>query len=114
MMKIKIAGSTLLCLFLSMPSWAGPEEVEKGKDVVYTRTKGNCISCHMMPGGNLPGNYGPPLLQMKARYPNPDDLYAQIYDARTKNAQTIMPPFGAHKMLTEEEIHWLVEYLYTL
>lgn len=113
-MKVKNAGVVLLGLLLSAPIWAGPEEVEKGKNVVYTRTKGNCISCHMMPGGALPGNYGPPLLQMEARFPNPEDLYQQIYDARGKNPKTIMPPFGAHNMLTDDEIHWLVEYLYTL
>jgi sulfur-oxidizing protein SoxX len=89
-------------------------EVEKGKDVVYTRTKGNCISCHMMPGGDLPGNYGPPLVQMQARFPKQQDLFNQIYDARVKNPLTIMPPFGAHRMLSEDEINWLVEYLYTL
>lgn len=109
--KLALAG---LAFCLSLPAWAGPAEVEKGKDVVYTRTKGNCISCHMMPGGELPGNFGPPLMQMEARFPDPDVLKAQIYDARERNPQTIMPPFGAHKMLSEEEIDWLVEYLYTL
>lgn len=113
-MRLKTAGAVLLGLFLSAPSWAGQEEVEKGKDVVYTRTKGNCISCHMLPGGELPGNYGPPLIQMKARFPNREDLYQQIYDARYKNSKTIMPPFGAHNMLTDDEINWLVDYLYTL
>jgi sulfur-oxidizing protein SoxX len=113
-MRVRNAGIGLLGFFLSVPLWAGQAEVEKGKDVVYTRTKGNCISCHMMPGGDLPGNYGPPLIQMQARFPKAEDLRAQIYDARGKNPQTIMPPFGAHKMLTDDEIDWLVEYLYTL
>lgn len=113
-MRVKNLSLTALAFCIAAPLWAGPAEVEKGKDVVYTRTKGNCIACHMMPGGDLPGNYGPPLLQMEARYPNPEDLRKQIYDARIRNPQTIMPPFGTHKMLTEEEIDWLVEYLYTL
>ncbi|MDO7641812.1 sulfur oxidation c-type cytochrome SoxX [Reinekea forsetii] len=113
-MKVRHLAIPLLAFLMSAPTWAGTVEVEKGKDVVYTRTKGNCISCHMMPGGNLPGNYGPPLVQMQARFPKQEDLFNQIYDARVKNPLTIMPPFGAHRMLSEDEINWLVEYLYTL
>lgn len=113
-MKVKSVGLSLLSLCLAGSLWAGQAEIEKGKDVVYTRTAGNCIACHMLPGGELPGNYGPPLIQMKARFPNPEVLREKIYDARIKNPLTIMPPFGAHKMLTEDQIDWLVEYLYTL
>ena len=113
-MRVKTMVVAALAFVLSLPVMAGQAEIEKGKNVVYTRTKGNCISCHMMPGGALPGNFGPPLLQMKARFPNPEDLRKQIYDPRIRNPQTIMPPFGAHKMLSEDEIDWLVEYLYTL
>ncbi len=113
-MRVKKVVIALLGFFIIAPLWAGEAEIEKGKNLIYTRTKGNCISCHMIPGGSLPGNFAPPLVQMKARYPDPDDLRKQIFDARIKNPQTIMPPFGAHKMLSEDEIDWLVEYLYTL
>ncbi len=113
-MRVKKAVAALLGVLMATPLWAGQAEIDKGKSVVYTRTKGNCISCHMIPGGNLPGNYGPPLIQMKTRFPDRELLRQQIYDARSRNPYTIMPPFGAHKMLTDEEIDWLIEYLYTL
>jgi len=67
----------------------------------------------MIPGGNLPGNIGPPLLAMKARFPNKADLRAQIWDATEKNPNTIMPPFGKHGVLTEKQVDQVTNYIYT-
>ena len=43
-MKVRHLAIPLLAFLMSAPTWAGTVEVEKGKDIVYTRTKGNCIS----------------------------------------------------------------------
>ena len=88
--------------------------VEEGKKIAFDRRKGNCLACHMIEGGDLPGNIGPPLVAMEARYPDKAKLRAQIWDARRANPSTIMPPFGAHNILTEEEIDKVVEYIHTL
>jgi len=88
--------------------------VEKGKAVAYDRKKGNCLACHMMDDGTLPGNIGPPLVSMKLRYPDKAKLRAQIWDATVANPNSIMIPFGRHKVLSEEEIDQIVEYVYTL
>lgn len=88
--------------------------VEKGKDVAFDRTKGNCLACHAMDDGTLPGNIAPPLVGMKLRYPDKAKLRAQIWDATVANPNTIMPPFGRHQIVTEEEIDQIVEYVYTL
>jgi len=87
---------------------------EQGKEVAFHRKKGNCLACHKIAGGSLPGNIGPELVNMKARYPDKSKLRAQIWDATTVNPNTIMPPFGKHKMLSEEEIDKVVEFIYTL
>ena len=92
----------------------GASVIEKGKAVAYDRKKGNCLACHMMDDGMLPGNIGPPLISMKLRYPDKAKLRDQIWDATAKNPNTIMPPFGRHKMLSEEEIDMITEYVYTL
>lgn len=92
----------------------GASVIEKGKAVSYDRKKGNCLACHMMDDGMLPGNIGPPLISMKLRYPDKAKLRDQIWDATAKNPNTIMPPFGRHKMLSEEEIDMITEYVYTL
>ena len=88
--------------------------IQKGKEVAYDRKKGNCLACHAMDDGSLPGNIGPPLVSMKLRFPDRDVLRAQIWDSTVKNPNTIMPPFGRHKMLSEEEIDWITDYVLTL
>ncbi|MFP5504784.1 MAG: sulfur oxidation c-type cytochrome SoxX [Gammaproteobacteria bacterium] len=88
--------------------------VEQGKAIAFDRRKGNCLSCHAIEGGELPGNIGPPLVAMQARFPDKAKLRAQIWDATTANPNSMMPPFGRHKVLSEDEIDKVVEYIYTL
>lgn len=89
-------------------------DVDVGKEVAFDRKKGNCLACHKIAGGDLPGNIGPELVNMKARYPDKAKLRAQIWDATSVNPNTIMPPFGKHKMVSEQEIDKIVEFIYTL
>lgn len=101
---------------MSFPAAAaeGASAVEKGKAIAYDRKKGNCLACHAMDDGTLPGNIGPPLIAMKARFPDKAKLRAQIWDATVANPNSIMIPFGRVKALSEEEIDMVVEYIYTL
>tara|TARA_B100001079_G_C16315319_1_gene472035 strand:+ start:543 stop:890 length:348 start_codon:yes stop_codon:yes gene_type:complete len=101
----------LAALFV-MPLEVGAKEMTD-EEVTFGRKAGNCLACHMIPGGNLPGTIGPPLLAMKARFPNKADLRAQIWDATVKNPHTIMPPFGKHGILTEGQIDQVVNYIYS-
>jgi sulfur-oxidizing protein SoxX len=105
------AVATLAALFV-MPLQAGAKEMTD-EEVTFGRKAGNCLACHMIPGGNLPGNIGPPLLAMKARFPNKADLRAQIWDPTEKNPNTIMPPFGKHGILTEKQVDQVTNYIYT-
>jgi sulfur-oxidizing protein SoxX len=86
----------------------------QGKQVAFDRRKGNCLACHAIEGGDLAGNIGPPLVAMKARFPDKARLRAQIWDSTKTNPNSIMPPFGRHQVLTEKEIDQIVEYMYTL
>jgi sulfur-oxidizing protein SoxX len=88
--------------------------IEKGKAVAFDRKLGNCLACHAIDDGTLPGNIGPPLIAMKLRYPDKAKLRAQIWDATVANPNSIMIPFGRHRVLTEEQIDQVVEYIYTL
>ena len=88
--------------------------VEQGKEIAFDRKKGNCLACHQIEGGTMAGNIGPPLVAMKARFPDKSKLRAQIWDSTTNNPNTMMPPFGRHDILTEDEIDKVVEYIYTL
>ena len=87
---------------------------EQGRELAFKKSKGNCLACHMIENGELPGNSGPPLIQMALRFPDRAALKSQIWDASIANPNTVMPPFGKHNILTEEEIDRVVDYLLSL
>jgi len=100
-----------------VPSIASADEgadLAKGKELAFNRKKGNCLACHQIEGGTLAGNIGPPLIAMKARFPDYDKLRAQINDARTNNPNTIMIPFGPHAVMSSSEIDLVAKFIYTL
>jgi len=89
--------------------------VELGKEIAFDRSLGNCLACHAIADGELPGTIGPPLIAMQARFPDRDGLYQIIYDIYENRApNSIMPRFGKYGVLSEEQIDLIVEYLYTL
>lgn len=89
-------------------------DIAQGKALVFSRSKGNCLACHKIKGGNSPGNIGPPLNNMKARFPDRSQLFAQIWDAHRKHPNTMMPPFGLDHILTKSQINKIIDFLYTL
>ena len=93
---------------------ADSDAITMGKKVAEDRKKGNCLACHQMGDGASPGNIGPPLIAMKARFPDRGRLYDQIWDAQKANPATRMPPFGKHEALSKAEVDAVVDYLYTL
>jgi len=95
-------------------SAAGSSMVDEGKKIAFHRKKGNCLACHKIAGGNLPGNIGPELINMKARYPDKTALRSKIWDSTLTNPNSIMPPFGKHKIISEKEIDKVVEFVYSL
>ncbi len=88
--------------------------IAEGKKIAFDRKKGNCLACHQIEGGRLAGNIGPPLVAMKARFPDKAKLRAQISDSRKANPNTIMPPFGPHEIMSKSEIDKVVEFIHTL
>ena len=101
-------------MLTAAPSAIAASAVEQGKAVAFNRKKGNCLACHAMDDGTLPGNIGPPLISMKLRFPDKAVLRAQIWDATVNNPNSIMIPFGRNGVLSETEIDQIVEYIYTL
>ncbi len=89
-------------------------DISKGKELAFDRKKGNCLACHEIAGGQLAGNIGPPLVAMKARFPDFEKLKSQIADARKNNPNTIMIPFGPHSVLSSGEIDLISKFIYTL
>lgn len=118
LIKTSVSATALIgCLGLIAPITAGAADaadIEKGKQLAFDRKKGNCLACHQIEGGTLAGNIGPPLVAMKARFPDYDKMKAQIADPRVKNPNTIMIPFGPHGVLSAQEIELVSQFIYTL
>jgi len=86
-----------------------------GQRLAHDVYKGNCLACHQIPGDPSAvslADIGPPLSQMRQRYPNRAVLRAQLSDPMARNPLTVMPPFGKHNILTEEEIELIIDYIY--
>jgi L-cysteine S-thiosulfotransferase len=88
--------------------------VAEGQKLAFDRGKGNCLTCHVIRGGDLPGTIGPELKDIKSKYPERGDLVAILTDETKRNPQTVMPPFGRNRILTEREINAIVDFLQTL
>jgi L-cysteine S-thiosulfotransferase len=84
-----------------------------GQTLAFDRSKGTCLTCHDIQGGDSPGNVGPALADMKTRFPDRREPTAIIVDETRRNPQTVMPPFGRNLILTREEIDAIVDFLYT-
>ena len=96
------------------PDLALNGDAAAGKKVATDRAKGNCLACHMIPGGESPGAIGPALLSMQMRFPSKEVLAQQIWDSTVKNPETVMPPFGKHEILSKEEFVDVVEFIWSL
>lgn len=104
----------VLSLSPQLATAADESVIDQGKKIAFDRKKGNCLACHQIDGGDLPGNIGPALAHMQMRFPDKAKLRAQIWDSTRNNPNSMMPPFGRHEILTEAEIDKVVEFIYSL
>ena len=106
------AALTLLAGLLA--SSAHAQTAADGQKLAFDRSKGNCLTCHVIKGGDLPGSIGPELKDIKAKYPDRNELVAIVSDEPKRNPQSVMPPFGRNHILTDKEIDAVVDFLQTL
>jgi sulfur-oxidizing protein SoxX len=93
---------------------ADAQSASEGQKLAFDRGKGNCLTCHVIKGGDLPGTIGPELKDIQSKYPDRNDLVAILHDETKRNPLTVMPPFGRNRILTEQEISAIVDFLQTL
>jgi L-cysteine S-thiosulfotransferase len=106
-----------LALLVGAATFVEPAQAQsaaEGQKLAFDRGKGNCLTCHTIKGGEFPGTIGPELKDIKTKYPNRDDLVAIVSDETKRNPQTVMPPFGRNRILSEKEISAVVDFLQTL
>ncbi len=90
-----------------------PMDIE-GCAPAFSRSHGNCLGCHNIQGGTQTGNIAPPLIAMKARFPSRATLRAKIWDITVDNPNSLMPPMGKHKILTEKQIDSVTDFIHSL
>ena len=105
---------SLMILALSITTADAQSGAADGQRLAFDRGKGNCLSCHEIRGGDLAGTIGPALKDIKSKYPDRNELFAILSDETRRNPQTAMPPFGRNRILTEQEINAIVDFLQTL
>lgn len=110
---LSICAAALGTLLLGIGAGWGQSPASPGETLAFDRSKGNCLTCHEIKGGDAPGNVGPALSDMKSRFPDRKELTAIIHDETKRNPLTVMPPFGRNLILTDQEIESVVDFLYT-
>lgn len=109
-------GATIAALAcaLALPAAAQPLAA---LDLFTRADKGHCIACHQVPAGAGPAtrsDVGPKLEGARMRELGRARLREMIVDPTRLNPDSVMPPFGRHRILDAGEIDRLVEYLYAL
>ena len=116
--KLVLIPALALALLIGAAASVSPagaqSAVAEGQKLAFDRGKGNCLTCHEIKGGDLPGTIGPALKDIKSKYPDRNELVAILTDETRHNPQTVMPPFGRNRILTEQEINAVVDFLQTL
>lgn len=108
---IKTAAAACALVLSAVVAYA--QSADAGKKLAFDRGKGNCLTCHVIKGGDLPGTIGPELKELKTKYDR-KELIAIVTDETQRNPLTVMPPFGRNRILTEQEINAIVDFLQTL
>jgi sulfur-oxidizing protein SoxX len=105
--------ASLLCA-VALPAAA---QAPTALELFVRRDKGHCIACHQVPAASGPetrADLGPRLEGARMREIGKAALRAVIVDPTSANPDTVMPPFGRHRLLDRAEIDRLVEYLHAL
>lgn len=85
-----------------------------GAQLFVRPDKGDCIACHQVPEGAGPktrSDLGPRLEGARMRAIGRERLRALLDDPMAGNPDTLMPPFGRHKILDAGEIDRVIDYL---
>ncbi len=110
-----VFGGLLLASLLFSPSMSAGEKAQSAVQHGKQLSLALCQACHYFEGTNQAGTLAPPFLVMKQRFPDPKRLHDIIYDPQAAiKPSTMMPPFGRHEFVNEQDIKDIVEYLYTL
>ncbi len=106
-----IAALTALALAASAARAQAPLT---GAQLFVRPEKGNCIACHQVSDPAAPrtrSDLGPKLEGARMRAIGRERLRTLLTDPMANNPDTLMPPFGRHRILDSREIERVIDYL---
>ena len=92
-------------------------QAASGRDLFLRPDKGHCIACHQDPEGSGPAvraSVGPRLDRARLQGWDRARLRALLEDPMRSNPDTVMPPYGRHRLLEPAEIERVIDYLHAL
>ena len=107
-----LAALVLAAAAAALPAAAAPAPT--GAELFARPDKGYCIACHQVPKGAGPAtrsDLGPALEGRRMRELGRAALRAILVDPMGANPDTVMPPYGRHRILDDAEIDRVVDYL---
>ena len=113
-MHLAIFGLAAFAAGLALPV---PAKAQSGRELFVRADKGHCIACHQVPDGAGPAtrsDLGPRLEGTRLRALDRARLRELLIDPSRANPDSVMPPFGRHRILDAAEIERVIDYLHAL
>jgi sulfur-oxidizing protein SoxX len=107
----------LLAVAAAVAAGAASGTATTGRQIFLQRDLGNCIACHQVSdaaGPAVRANVGPRLDAARLKGWDRARLRALLEDPQRANPDTVMPPYGRHRLLDGREIERLIDYLHAL
>jgi sulfur-oxidizing protein SoxX len=111
------AAARFLAAAAVLAACAPAAHADEGRDLFTRPDKGNCIACHQLPEGSGPAvraDVGPRLDGARLKGWDRARLRAVLDDPMQSNPDSVMPPYGRHRILEPREIEVLVGFLHAL
>lgn len=103
---------------LPTAAFAAPSaaDIAAGKSIAFNRSEGNCLACHVLPGGTMAGDVGPDLSHFPYTvvFHTRQKLVNFVYDPEKAIPHINMPQFGKNKVLSHHQIELVADYLWSL
>jgi sulfur-oxidizing protein SoxX len=106
-------------LWALLAAFAGPAaaQADEGRAIFLRPDKGYCIACHQLPDGAGPAtraDLGPRLDGALLKGWDRARLRELLADPTRANPDSVMPPYGRHRILEPAEIERVIDFLHAL
>jgi sulfur-oxidizing protein SoxX len=107
----------LACAAVAAAALPAVGETLSGAELFTRADQGHCVACHEVASAAPSArrsDVGPKLEGARMRALGRERLRALLTDPMASNPETLMPPYGRHRILDAAEIERVIDYLYAL